>query len=108
MVSGLNNGIADAPAPYDHVDSLICLYRSLRPHYHLQWPAVFGSRASPLLWMRLMSAVGWIVRNRVGDVVPYPLFYTDDQFGVDLSGETAVVNCDGKECCANLFTSGGK
>ncbi|GAA5873954.1 hypothetical protein JCM1840_000241, partial [Sporobolomyces johnsonii] len=68
----------------------------VRPRDHLQWRAAFGSRASPCLWTSLMAAVEWVVRQRAADVVPFPLFYMDDAFGVDLSGETALVEHDGE------------
>ncbi|GAA5936248.1 hypothetical protein JCM1841_004391 [Sporobolomyces salmonicolor] len=45
-----------------------------------------------------MAAVAWVVRDRAIEVVPYPLFYMDDQFGLDLLGETRLVEHDGKEC----------
>ncbi|GAA5916595.1 hypothetical protein JCM5296_007215 [Sporobolomyces johnsonii] len=66
----------------------------LRPCYHLQWWAAFGSRASPSLWTNLVAAVGWIVRKRNSELVPWPLTYMDDTFGVDLSGRTAQVAHD--------------
>ncbi|GAA5916740.1 hypothetical protein JCM5296_003936 [Sporobolomyces johnsonii] len=143
--SGLNEGIKDAPAMYDRIDSLVRILRCygildgslpesatlykldvaaafklllmhprwqarqailvpyvneqglLRPRYHLQWRAAFGSRASPFLWTHLMAAVSWVVRDRAEAVVPFPLFYMDDGFGVDLSGETRPIEHDGEE-----------
>ncbi|GAA5878148.1 hypothetical protein JCM1840_002257 [Sporobolomyces johnsonii] len=143
--SGLNEGIKDAPAMYDHIDELVRILRCygildgslpesvtlykldvaaafklllmhprwqarqailvpyvdeqglLRPCYHLQWRAVFGSRASPFLWTHLMAAVGWVVWERAEAVVPFPLFYMDDGFGIDLSHETRPIEHDGKE-----------
>ncbi|GAA5880929.1 hypothetical protein JCM1840_002099 [Sporobolomyces johnsonii] len=68
----------------------------LRPRYHLQWRAAFGSRASPSLWTNLIAAVGWIVRKRNSELVPWPLTYMDDAFGVDLSGRTSQVAHDGE------------
>ncbi|GAA5939866.1 hypothetical protein JCM1841_004223 [Sporobolomyces salmonicolor] len=68
----------------------------LRPRFHLQWRAAFGSRASPYLWTSLMAGVMWIVRDRHAAFVPFPLFYMDDAFNADLSGETRVVVHDGE------------
>ncbi|GAA5883172.1 hypothetical protein JCM1840_003420, partial [Sporobolomyces johnsonii] len=68
----------------------------LRPRYHLQWRATFGSRASPSLWTNLIATIGWIVCKRNSELVPWPLTYMDDAFGVDLSGRTSQVAHDGE------------
>ncbi|GAA5930465.1 hypothetical protein JCM10213_001099 [Rhodosporidiobolus nylandii] len=68
----------------------------LRPRFHVQHRAAFGSKASPYLWTSLMSAVAWIVQSRAPSLVPFPHFYMDDAFNLDLSGLVEWIEHDGE------------
>ncbi|GAA5909683.1 hypothetical protein JCM5296_006730 [Sporobolomyces johnsonii] len=63
----------------------------LAPRFHVQHRAAFGSRASPYLWTSVMSGVMWVVQKRSVAFVPHPLFYMDDAYNPDFSGQTEVV-----------------
>lgn len=74
-------------------------YRSKRGkpriRYHLQWRAAFGSKASPYLWTSLMSAVHWVILQRVPEV-PHPFSYLDDTYSVATSGRYLLLRRHGE------------
>lgn len=66
-----------------------------RVRFHIQWRAAFGSKASPYLWTSLMSAVHWVIVQRVPEV-PWPFSYMDDTYSLARSGRWALFKHEGE------------